>query len=82
MQLTEIFKRLGYQNSPNFLRAGTAGFKSAVDYGHIFRRAAKEPCSLQGVYVLREAPQEQSTSIVPVVYVCDALSEVDRRRLS
>jgi hypothetical protein len=71
MQLAEILDKLGYQDSPNFLRSGTADFRSAPDYGHIFRRAA-EKCSLQGVYALRQSP---SSPIVPVVYVCEASSE-------
>ena len=71
MQTDDVLDTLGYRKSPNFLRSGTREFRSAVDYGHIFRRAA-EKCSLKGVYALRQLP---SSPIVPVVYVCEAASD-------
>jgi hypothetical protein len=81
MQLAEVLDKLGYQDSPNFLRSGTADFRSAADYGHIFRRAAEAPCALKGVYVLREPPQQRSRPIVPVVYVCEARSDTDANKI-
>jgi len=71
MELAGLLDKLGYGESPNFLRSGTQEFRSVVDYGHIFRRAA-EKCSLHGVYALRQSP---SSPIVPVVYLCEASSE-------
>ncbi len=71
MVLSELLDRLGYLGSENFLRHADGGLDSAVDYAHIFRRAAEGPCNLNGVYVLR---QDESV-VVPVVYVCQADTE-------
>jgi hypothetical protein len=73
MQLAGLIKKLGYGDSPNYLRVGTAAFETAPDYGHIFRLAARER-RLHGVYSLRSS-QEVSTPIIPVVYVCEAENE-------
>lgn len=73
MQFTQLVKKLGYYDSPNYLRAGEASFECAPDYGHIFRLAARER-KLHGVYSLRP-DNEPTTPIVPVVYVCEAANE-------
>lgn len=78
MQTAEILNKLGYQESPHFLRADTPELRSAPDFGHVFRRARKKPCSLQGVYVLRQAA---ASPIVPVVYVCEASSEKEANEI-
>jgi len=77
MQLADLLDGLGYSRSPNFLRSEDDQFQAALDYGHVFRRAAAEGCHLQGVYVLRDDPTRASTPMVPLVYVCEAASEDD-----
>lgn len=77
METAELLDRLGYQESGNYLRKDRGDFDRVVDYGHLFRRAAKEPCRLQGVYALR-ASQHVA---VPIVYVCDAPSEEDAKKI-
>ncbi len=45
----ELLTELGYDDSPNFLRADrTRDFSVTVDYGQILRQAAN-PCQLKGV---------------------------------
>lgn len=80
MDLDQVLSALGYSDRPGrFLRAGTAEFRQAENYGHIFRHAAKQPCSLKGVYQL--SPPEDGGPAVPVVYVCEAKDEVAARRV-
>ena len=51
----ELLAELGYDDSPDFLRAEqTRNFSQTVDYGQILRRTA-EHCQLKGVYALRES---------------------------
>ncbi len=73
MQADELLRKLGYDQSPNFLRGNDLA--RAPDYGHIFRRAKEKPCRLQGVYALRDPRAAGTPPIVPVVYVCRAASE-------
>jgi N-6 DNA Methylase len=77
MDVTRFLSELGYPQSPGFLPvAENLDLSSVVDYGHIFRQAASGPCSLQGVYSLREAPDTSSGApVVPIVYVCRADTE-------
>src|SRR6266403_577754 len=75
MDLTTFFGRLGYLESPHFLRRGSAELRAAPDFGHIFRKATAKPCHLEGVYTLRRTPQSKTEPLVPVVYVCTAESE-------
>jgi len=70
MRLAELLERLEYTQSDNYLQKGSVSFNRAVGYGHLYRKAAQNPCRLQGVYALREA-----RSPIPVVYVCDIASE-------
>jgi hypothetical protein len=77
MLLTEIINRLGYEESKNYLRKDKGDFNTIVDYGHLFRAAAKKPCYLQGVYTIRES----ATSAIPIVYVCDVASEKDAKEV-
>jgi hypothetical protein len=81
MESAELIDRLGYGASRNFLRSDNEQFQAALDYGHVFRRAAEEPCSLKGVYVLRDDRGSASTSLVPLVYVCEAPNEVEANRI-
>jgi hypothetical protein len=71
MELADLLDGLGYRESPNFLSPGTEGFDSAIDYAHVFRQAAKPPCSLQGVYTL----SADKRSFTPIVYVCQVDNE-------
>ena len=49
MAVDELLTELGYDDSPNFLRADrTRDFSQTVDYGQTLRRAA-EHCRLKGV---------------------------------
>ena len=76
METAELLDRLGYQESENYLRKDRGDFDRVVDYGHLFRRAAKEPCRLQGVYTLSAGGKDRKGRLaVPVVYVCDVSSE-------
>lgn len=71
MILSDLLETLGYAKSEHYLREDRGDFDHIVDYGHVFRTAAKDPCRLRGVYALRQS----ATSAIPVVYVCDAASE-------
>ncbi len=61
------------------MRSGTAAFKHAENYGHIFRHAAGKECTLRGVYQL--TPPPNGGPAVPVVYVCEAQDEAAARRI-
>lgn len=75
MDLVSFFDRLGYSDSPHFLRRGSAELRTAPDFGHIFRKATGKPCHLEGVYTLRRTHESKIEPLVPVVYVCSANSE-------
>jgi len=75
MDLEKFLSELGYLDSPHFLRRGTAEFKTAPDFGHVFRNAAKKPCHLEGVYTLRKDATSRTDPLVPVAYVCRADSD-------
>jgi N-6 DNA Methylase len=77
MDVTRFLSELGYPQSPGFLLVSeNLDLSSVVDYGHVFRQAASGPCSLQGVYSLREVPETSSGApVVPIVYVCRADTE-------
>lgn len=76
-----LLDKLGYLESPNFFHAeDAASFHQAVDFSHIFRRA-RERCSLQGVYSLRQTGQEGRDVVVPVVYVCEARDHEHAERI-
>jgi hypothetical protein len=82
METEALLDRLGYRNSPFFLR-GEKLFEYP-GYSHFFRKACGEPhkvkkssCSLVGVYALRQraAHEQHPATIIPTVYVCQAESE-------
>lgn len=75
MDLISFFDRLGYSDSPHFLRKGSAELRTAPDFGHIFRKATPKPCYLEGVYTLRRTHESKTEPLVPVVYVCSAESD-------
>ena len=77
----ELLTELGYDDSPNFLRADqTRDFSQTVDYGQILRQAAKH-CQLRGVYALRQSRKEAHETVVPLVYVCEAKDDDDAERI-
>ena len=78
MELNEVLHELHYSNSPNFL-AGTP-LESDRDFGHVFRKAQAE-CKLHGVYALNGSSYDRSLGNVPVVYVCEADSETEARKI-
>ena len=81
MSVDELLAELGYDDSPNFLRADrTRGFAQTIDYGQILRRAT-EHCQLKGVYVLHQSRKEAHETVVPLVYVCEAKSDADAERI-
>ena len=75
MDLTTFFDRLGYLDSPHFLRRGSAELRTAPDFGHIFRKATAKPCHLEGVYTLRRTHESNAEPLAPVVYVCSTDSD-------
>jgi hypothetical protein len=64
---------LGYENSPNFLRA-EENFPHAQELGYVLRKAKAE-CGLQGVYTLK--PENEQALPIPVLYVCQATTEAE-----
>jgi hypothetical protein len=74
MDLAHLLDKLGYSGSPSYLPVAETGLDlgSVADYGHVFRQAAAEPCSLQGVYTLQSWTRGPMKPVVPVVYVCKA----------
>lgn len=76
MQVDDLIGKLGYTQSPNFLRPGQPEFERAVDYGHVFRRAARGKCRLQGTYTLRQPTDDHRDVVTPIVYVCQADNEI------
>jgi hypothetical protein len=81
MVVDELLSELGYDDSPNFLRADRArDFSQTIDYGQILRRAA-EHCRLKGVYALRQKRKEAHETVVPLVYLCEAKSDEDAERI-
>jgi hypothetical protein len=84
MQLKGLLTKLGYQDSPNFLRAADPHTQTVPDYGHVFRKATTSPGpGLHGVYVLRpdQIGTKPGNSVVPVVYVCEAQTESDAEEI-
>src|SRR5260370_39297525 len=81
MAVDDLLTELGYNDSPNLLRADkTGGFSQTIDYGQILRRAT-EHCQLKGVYALHQSKKETHETIVPLVYVCEAENEDDAERI-
>jgi hypothetical protein len=74
----DVLEHLGYAESPAFL-SGTE-LESLPGYAHVFRQAA-ECCGLGGVYALRKTWDRATTGVVPIVYVCDAKTELAARNL-
>ena len=81
MELQDLTRTLGYQESPHFLTGES--LRLDPEYGHLYRKA-DEGCGLRGVYVLRCSMTPRPGANTPVVYVCEARSvaeadEIHRR---
>ena len=75
MTVAELLDKLGYTDSDTYLSKDRGDFDRVVDYGHLFRKAARKPCRLQGVYSLKGPG-----TAIPIVYVCDVKSESDAKK--
>jgi hypothetical protein len=75
--LMDAAQLLGYDASPNFLHA-EEDFSDSQELAYVLRKA-QAACGLKGVYVLRH--EGDSTSPIPVVYVCQAALEADAQRI-
>ncbi len=81
MAVDNLLAKLGYDDSPNFLRADrTDNFSLTIDYGQILRRATKH-CQLKGVYALRQSRKDAQETVVPLVYLCEAKNDDDAERI-
>jgi hypothetical protein len=81
MAVDVLLAELGYDDSPNFLRADqTHNFSQTIDYGQILRRAT-EHCQLKGVYALRQSRKDIHETVVPLVYICQAKNDDDAERI-
>lgn len=79
MEAEKLLQKLGYAESDSFLRAGTAAFRAAAEYGHIYRHAERgfpeqlgKQCEILGVYSLTDRMVSANGGSVPLVYVCRA----------
>src|ERR1700678_4380357 len=81
MAIDELLTELGYDDSPNFLRADrTRDFSQTIDYGQILRRAVTH-CQLKGVYALHQKRKDAHETVVPLVYVCEAKNDDDAEHI-
>src|SRR5262249_22968718 len=76
MALGDLLRKLGYDGSPNFLQG--KDLERVPDYAYVFRRA-EATCQLRGVYALNEQTGTRGSTLVPLVYVCEADEEIDER---
>jgi len=77
MNSTQLIKKLGYSDSSAFLQGEQ--FKEHHGYSFFFTQAEKQDhCNLKGVYTLLDSPDKlSSSSLTPVVYVCEAANEAE-----
>ena len=78
ISVSKLIQELGYEKSPNFL-AGQS-LSQIPSFAHVFRRT-EQYCGLAGVYALRQNDSRLDGSLTPVVYVCEAASEEDARKV-
>ena len=69
MTLESLLSLLGYDRSPHFLQGDDLAY--AGDQGHVFRQA-RDHFGLQGAYALKPTQAGSLSSVIPLVYVCDA----------
>ena len=65
----QLLEQLGYHESHSFLPKES--LRGVTAFAHVFRRAIQH-CGLVGVYTLRRSWDTQDSTIVPVIYVCEA----------
>jgi len=75
MNSQQLIDKLGYSDSPAFLQ--DERLREHHGYSFFFAQAEKEEhCNLKGVYTLLYSPDKlSSSSLTPVVYVCEADNE-------
>ena len=78
MPLGDLLHVLGYEDSPNFLRG--EDLEQVPGHSYVFRRAAST-CQLRGVYALNEKSGTTGSTLVPLVYVCEADDEAAAREI-
>jgi len=84
MDTDELLDVLKYSDSPYFLEPSR--LMKHPGYAHAFRQAQKfcsEDGAMRGAYVLSDRPpkRQESASIIPVIYVCEAGSEDEAREI-
>ncbi|MCK4784215.1 MAG: N-6 DNA methylase, partial [Desulfobacteraceae bacterium] len=75
MNSQQLIEKLGYVDNPVFLKGER--LREHHGYSFFFAQAEKEEyCNLKGVYTLLYSPDKlSSSSLTPVVYVCEADNE-------
>jgi len=80
MNSHELIEQLGYSDNPSFLHGKQ--LQKHPGYSFLFTQAQKKDdckskgCNLRGVYTLLDSPDKlSSSSLTPVVYVCEADNE-------
>ncbi len=81
MNSTQLIEKLGYADNPAFLQGKR--LNEHHGYSFFFTQAAKrDHCKLKGVYTLLDSPDKLSgSSLMPVVYVCEADNEAEAREI-
>jgi hypothetical protein len=79
VDLDQVLNSLQYHGSPNFLSGQR--LESDRDFGHVFRKAQQAECNLRGAYVLNAAAYDAPQGNIPVVYICEAKSEIEARQI-
>ena len=75
MKTDDVIAYLGYDRSSAFLQGEE--LNSHPGFSYVFRRAVQDS-GLRGVYVLRDSSE---SSLVPIVYVCEAKNDDEARRI-
>lgn len=84
MNSCQLIEKLGYVDNPAFLQGER--LREHHGYSFFFAQAEKtkkeEHCNLKGVYTLLYSPDKiSSSSLTPVVYVCEANNEAKARKI-
>ena len=84
MNSQQVIDKLGYSESPAFLQGER--LREHHGYSFFFAQAEKtkkeEHCNLKGVYTLLYSPDKlSSSSLTPVVYVCEADNEAKAKEI-
>ena len=81
MNSHELIEQLGYSENPSFLHGKQ--LQRHPGYSFFFTQAEKKDhCNLKGVYTLLDSPDKlTSSSLTPVVYVCEADNETEAGKI-